>query len=96
MSFWDNGKARDVAGRLMAALPAWLVLWGAYTREFWAFPCFAAPPGTVLHDTDPSVLAGRMKQVQQDAARPPADGTSPVHRHRPSRLAAPRAGGFHG
>ncbi len=28
MSFWDNGKARDMAGQLMAAFPGWLVLWG--------------------------------------------------------------------
>jgi hypothetical protein len=50
-----------MAGQLMAAFPAWLVLWSTYTREFWAFPSFAAQPETVLHETDPSVLAGRIK-----------------------------------
>ena len=50
-----------MAGQLMAAFPAWLVLWSTYTREFWAFPSFAAQPETVLPETDPSVLAGVLR-----------------------------------
>jgi hypothetical protein len=64
----DTGNARATAGRLMLAFPAWLVLWGSYTRQFWAFPGFAAPPGTVLHGRDPDVLAGAMNDVQRAMA----------------------------
>ena len=66
--FRDRESARVMAGRLMDVFPAWLVLWGAYTREFWAFPYFDAPAGTVLSDADSGVLAGRMHRIQRAVA----------------------------
>jgi hypothetical protein len=56
---------RGLAARIMQVFPAWLVLWGAYTGEFWAFRCFEAPAGTILHATDPSILAGQMHRLQR-------------------------------
>ncbi len=49
----------------MAVFPGWLVMWGAHSRQFWAYPCFDAPPGTILHAPDPSELAGMMRRVQR-------------------------------
>lgn len=40
-------------------------MWGAYSREFWAYPCFAVPPGTILHAADASDLAGMMDRLQR-------------------------------
>jgi hypothetical protein len=71
MRLLDNEDARVMAGRLMGVFPAWLVLWGVYSREFWAFPRFAAHPGEVLHESDPNVLAGQMHQVQRAVAEQP-------------------------
>jgi|HubBroStandDraft_1064217.scaffolds.fasta_scaffold11034_5 hypothetical protein len=45
MSFWDNGKARDMAGQLMAAFPAWLVLRGTYTRGVAGVPALCRAAG---------------------------------------------------
>jgi hypothetical protein len=54
--------------RTMEVFPFWLVMWGAYSREFWAYPCFAAPPGTILHAADASDLAGMMHRLQRAMA----------------------------
>lgn len=54
-----------VATWLMKVFPAWLVLWGSYSREFWAFPCFDVPPGTLLHAGNANDLAGMMHRLQR-------------------------------
>jgi len=58
-------SGHDAAGRIMAVFPGWLVMWGAHSRQFWAYPCFDAPPGTILHAPDPSELAGMMRRLQR-------------------------------
>ncbi len=40
-------------------------MWGPHSRQFWAYPCFDAPPGTILNAVDPSELAGMMRRVQR-------------------------------
>lgn len=55
----------SMAARMMLVFPYWLVVWGASSGEFWAFPCFDAPAGTILHDADPHALAGRMHRLQR-------------------------------
>jgi hypothetical protein len=57
MRISDDTGSRT-AMRIMEVFPSWLVMWGAYSREFWAYPCFAAPPETILHAADASDLAG--------------------------------------
>jgi len=56
---------RATADRLMAVFPHWLVIWGPYSREFWAFPCFDVSAGTVLHAADANDLAGMMHRSQR-------------------------------
>jgi len=53
-----------IAVRIGRDFPRWLILWGAYSREYWAYPCFRVPPGTVLHSPDPGELAGQMTMIQ--------------------------------
>ncbi len=67
------GRARDrprraTAARIMEVFPRWQVLWGTYTREFWAFPCFGVQPGTVLHAVDANQLAGIIHRLQRSEA----------------------------
>ncbi len=49
---------RRTAARIMEVFPLWLVMWGVYTRQYWAYPCFDAEQGTILHARDPNDLAG--------------------------------------
>lgn len=65
MRLFNDGPMLAAAERIMEIFPRWLVIWGHYTSEFWAYPCFRTPAGTVLHAGEPSVLAGRMHLVQR-------------------------------
>jgi hypothetical protein len=57
--------AYEISQRIMEIFPCWLVIWGAYSRQFWAFPCFRAPAGTIAHSGNPSALAGKMRAIQR-------------------------------
>lgn len=57
---------RRRAARIGAAFPHWLILWGAWSRRYWAFPRFRAPRGTILHAASPGDLAAQMRQVQAE------------------------------
>lgn len=59
---------RRLAARLGEAFPHWLVMWGAYTRHYWAYPTFRAPRGTIAHAADSDDLAAQMRQVQAAVA----------------------------
>jgi hypothetical protein len=58
---------RHIAQRLESENPLWLVLFGAYSKEFVAFPRFAAPSGTIIAVRYPGAMTGRMREVEQAA-----------------------------
>ncbi len=47
---------------------AWVVLWGPYTRCFWAFACWPVIPenGVVISADDPHVLYSEMRYVERE------------------------------
>lgn len=47
--------------------PSWLVLWGAHSREFFAFPTFDAPAGTMASGSSPNDVARRMRAIERAA-----------------------------
>jgi hypothetical protein len=65
LSFAANDEPREIARHLEAKSPNWLVLWGAYTHQFIAFPRFDAPSGTIVTATYPDALAGRTREVER-------------------------------
>lgn len=67
----DDASKRRTADRTMRVFPQWLVMWDSYTRQLWAFPCFGAPPGTILHATDVNQLAGMIHRTQRVLADRP-------------------------
>ena len=45
---------------------AWRVLWGVYTRRFWAFACWPVPPGgAIVSAEDPDLLYQEMRYVER-------------------------------
>ena len=56
---------REQAARVEEVFPGWLVMWGPYTRQFWAFPRFAAPAGTIAQAADATALAGIIRRMQR-------------------------------
>ena len=65
----SHSDPRETATRIERQYPAWLVMWSLYYREFYAFPCFSVPKGTVLHYADPGKLVAEMFSVQRAAAQ---------------------------
>jgi hypothetical protein len=65
----DHSSQRETAARVEKACPGWLVMWGPYYREYWAYPCFNVPQGTILHSGDPGELVREMRSVQMSAMK---------------------------
>jgi hypothetical protein len=66
----------DDTGRLVAQQLSregdWLVLWGPWSRQWWAFPRFLG--GTVVHGGDRDELIRSMRMVAMQAWRPVGRG----------------------
>jgi len=70
----DSGREQlHIAAQLRRHHPGWLVLFGCYSRRYWAYPLFDAPPGSFFGERDPGVLAARMRQAGMDAPGEPPD-----------------------
>jgi hypothetical protein len=59
----DPGDQRRAASDLERAHPGFLVVWGSFSRQFVAFPCFG-PPGTHFAATDSRDLERLMSQAE--------------------------------
>ena len=61
----------------------WMVMWGCYSRLFWAFPRFLVPKGTIISAPDREHLLVGMHSVEAEAS---ADSRVPAYE--PPRPAA--------
>jgi hypothetical protein len=62
---------RRAAVRLTERYPDWLVIWGTWSREFWAFPTFGVLPGTLVHSPTATGLLALMTELATRQPRPP-------------------------
>jgi hypothetical protein len=44
--------------------PLWLVMYGAGSRRYWAFPAFNVPSGTILESADLDELVTQMRETE--------------------------------
>jgi hypothetical protein len=65
-----------VAAEIAREHPRWLVLWGLYSREFWAFPNLPVERGTIVHAPDPEMLLIGMTEVETMAMQHSRQGGS--------------------
>lgn len=92
--FFDD-QERQTAARIERENPRWLVMWGVYSRLYWAFPRFDAPPGMIIAAPDPGELLARMRRIEV-AMNPAQSGetASPWHwQTQPPESPFPPAGG---
>lgn len=54
----------DEAKRIEAENPRWLVVFGVFTKQFVAYPCFPVPPKTMAVATYPPALIERMRTIE--------------------------------
>jgi hypothetical protein len=70
-----DDQQRQAAAEIERSRPGWLVMWGCYSRRFWAFPRFDAPRGTIISAPDQArLLAGLDDAESQVRSHPPAPG----------------------
>src|ERR1700722_3536418 len=65
----DEENAREIASRLEAENPLWIVIFGDYSQQFVCFPRFEAPSGTMLIAPYPPALPDRMRHIEESAAK---------------------------
>jgi hypothetical protein len=76
-----DDQERIVARMIEVSHPQWMVMWGCYTRLFWAFPRFRVAPGTIVSSWSPQNLITDMKDVEDEfraSPRVPAYNSAPV------------------
>ncbi|MGH7869693.1 MAG: hypothetical protein ACREP9_19215 [Candidatus Dormibacteraceae bacterium] len=61
-------QSYETAQKIEQAHPHWMVVWGLYSREYWAFPLLDVPRGTIVHATDPDMLVAAIEDVELAAA----------------------------
>jgi hypothetical protein len=67
----DDDECQDIVARIGQDFPDWLVIWGTYTRQFVAFPLFAAPPGAFVTANRPGALITRMRNTERTLGKSP-------------------------
>jgi hypothetical protein len=71
MSPEETEAYRETARQIELQRPGWMVLWGVYSKQYVAFPLFAAPAGTILTARYAPALAPRMAAVEYRAQGKP-------------------------
>jgi hypothetical protein len=59
----DDARQGDVADQMQRAHPGWMVVFGSYSRMFWAFPP-SAPRGGYFAAADPGDLERRIRAAE--------------------------------
>jgi hypothetical protein len=71
MSGDEHEANRETARQIELQRPGWMVVWGVYSKQYVAFPLFAAPAGTILAAAYAPALKDRMKAAELRAQGKP-------------------------
>jgi hypothetical protein len=63
-----DDQERQAAAEIEQSHPHWTVMWGCYSRLFWAFPQFQAPKGTIVSAADRERLLTEMHSVEAEVS----------------------------
>jgi hypothetical protein len=77
----------QTASEIEQSRPSWLVMWGCYSRLFWAFPRFRVPKGTIVSASNPDKLLADMDSVQAEQS---SGSPEPVYAAPTAASALPR------
>jgi hypothetical protein len=61
----EDDKGREIAEELEQQHPRWIVIFGAFTREFVCLPRFAVPHGLKVVAVYPKAAACRMSEIER-------------------------------
>jgi hypothetical protein len=60
----DDNACRAIAERINRDRSQWLVIYGCYSRLFWAYPLFDMPRRMLVHAGYPDALVARMDEIE--------------------------------
>ena len=60
-----NDEARETASRIERDNPRWIVIFGAYSGQFFCLPRFCVPPRTFVVARYPGAIPPRMRQIEE-------------------------------
>jgi hypothetical protein len=55
----------EVAEQIQRDRPQWLVVWGCYSRRFWAYPLFEMRPRRLVYAGFPDALVDRLDEAER-------------------------------
>jgi hypothetical protein len=61
---------RATAAAIQRDHPFWVIMYGAHSRMFYAFPLFRVPPGAIIAAPSPARLLTAMRAAEQAACLP--------------------------
>lgn len=61
----DDNACRAIAEQIDEDWPEWLVLWGCYSKRFWAFPLFDMRRRMVVFANYPDAVVARMDEAER-------------------------------
>jgi hypothetical protein len=61
----DDNACRAIAEQIHRSRPQWLVIWGLYSRRFWAYPLFEMHPRRLVNAEYPDALITRMDEAER-------------------------------
>ncbi len=61
-------QEHTTAARIESGHPRWLVIWGTHSRRYFAFPRFAAEPGTIVTGPGTAELLDGMRHAELAAS----------------------------
>jgi hypothetical protein len=67
-----DDQDRQNAARIERSRPHWMVMWGCYSRLYWAFPRFPVPKGTIASAGDQDGLLVELDSIEAEShGQPP-------------------------
>jgi hypothetical protein len=61
----DDNACQATAERINRSQPNWLVIYGCYTKRFWAFALFEMRRRMIVHAAYPDALIARMHDAER-------------------------------
>jgi hypothetical protein len=61
----DDNARRAIAEKINERRTHWLVVWGCYSRLYWAYPLFAMRPRKIVYAVDPDALVVGMDEAER-------------------------------
>jgi hypothetical protein len=65
-SFMTDQEGRDIAIVIMRDRPQWLIVYGVYSREYWAYALFSMTRRIVVHAAYPDALIDRIDRTERN------------------------------